>query len=440
MLLKEIFQSNSILIVEGGNAFTNVGAIHVSEIQPTLAYVSKAIGLSDVNGRVLGSVGKKEYSGDIDIAVEPQTPQETAEFIDKLVKAFGTENVRKVGALVTTSIPIQGFDKSKDGRQPRTGRVQTDFIFGNPEWLKFYYHSPSSAESTLKGMHRNAAIRILASFVDREASDDSDDQKRPVRVVRWKWSPKVGLVKVERTSRKKANGAWLKKQDEKELSEPVSNPNDIAKILFKGKADASALNSAESIIAAVKKSYPKELQQQIFAKMAEEFETIEAGEKYDWPPELKGINEAFQSSPPNRPVTQSELNQLERYLDALYAADNIDFEFTRHFLDRVNDTRNRKQITTGELFALFGKAKMQHARDMKQTHDKEMSNPRSRNISRGGGSRRPGLEAVITDINTKLNSPFVLSYDPQSKEFDLFAKSVMRKDQYGTSNPRFTVK
>ena len=31
----------------------------------------------------------------------------------------------------------------------------------------------------------------------------------------------------------------------------------------------------------------------------------------------------------------------------------IDVEFTRHFLDRVNDSRNKKQITVAELIRMF---------------------------------------------------------------------------------------
>ena len=52
-------------------------------------------------------------------------------------------------------------------------------------------------------------------------------------------------------------------------------------------------------------------------------------------------------------ITKTDLDQLERYADKLFAAVGIDVEFTRHFLDRVNDERNKKQITTAELTRLF---------------------------------------------------------------------------------------
>ena len=52
-------------------------------------------------------------------------------------------------------------------------------------------------------------------------------------------------------------------------------------------------------------------------------------------------------------VKKSDLDQIERYADRIFAAVGIDVEFTRHFLDRVNDARNVKQITPSELTRLF---------------------------------------------------------------------------------------
>ena len=113
-------------------------------------------------------------------------------------------------------------------------------------------------------------------------------------------------------------------------------------------------------------------------------------------------------------LTQVDLDKMERYLDALYARDNIDFEFTRHFLDRVNDMRNRKQITYNELFSMFGKAEQKHGDKIAKFGDR--------------------AEAVITDINSHINSPFVLSWNRKKNMFDLIAKTVMRKKGFKTSD------
>ena len=44
-------------------------------------------------------------------------------------------------------------------------------------------------------------------------------------------------------------------------------------------------------------------------------------------------------------ITKTDLDQIEKYADKLFAKVGIDVEFTRHFLDRVNDERNRKQTS-----------------------------------------------------------------------------------------------
>ena len=55
----------------------------------------------------------------------------------------------------------------------------------------------------------------------------------------------------------------------------------------------------------------------------------------------------------DKPISQLELDQLEAFADRLFGKVGIDVEFTRHFLDRVNDERNVRQITASELTRLF---------------------------------------------------------------------------------------
>lgn len=115
-------------------------------------------------------------------------------------------------------------------------------------------------------------------------------------------------------------------------------------------------------------------------------------------------------------ITQSDIDQLERYADRLFAAVGIDVEFTRHFLDRVNDARNKTQITSAELTRLF-----------KQSFKKY-----GKKIAKLG----PDAEAVINDMKTDINMPFALKWD--GKELDLIAKTVMRKKGFSTSNPKLS--
>ena len=55
----------------------------------------------------------------------------------------------------------------------------------------------------------------------------------------------------------------------------------------------------------------------------------------------------------DKEITKSDLDQIEKYADRVFGALDIDVEFTRHFLDRVNDVRNQRQITSAELHKTF---------------------------------------------------------------------------------------
>ncbi len=87
----------------------------------------------------------------------------------------------------------------------------------------------------------------------------------------------------------------------------------------------------------------------------------------------------------DKEITQGDLSQLERFADKLFAKVGIDVEFTKHFLDRVNDERNKKQITMSELTRLF------------KQEFKKWGKP----IAQMG----PDAEAVMKDLSTDINMP-----------------------------------
>ena len=116
-------------------------------------------------------------------------------------------------------------------------------------------------------------------------------------------------------------------------------------------------------------------------------------------------------------IKKSDLDQVEKYADRLFASLGIDVEFTRHFLDRVNDARNVKQITPSELTRLF-----------KQSFKKY-----GKKISKLGDD----AQAVINDMKTNINVPFVLN-KTRGGELELVAKTVMRKKNFSTSNTKLS--
>ena len=51
----------------------------------------------------------------------------------------------------------------------------------------------------------------------------------------------------------------------------------------------------------------------------------------------------------NEDFTQKDVNDLEKFADRILAKYGIDVEFTRHFVDRLNDPRNSPAIKVSEL-------------------------------------------------------------------------------------------
>jgi|TARA_B110000902_G_scaffold266547_1_gene354720 hypothetical protein len=111
-------------------------------------------------------------------------------------------------------------------------------------------------------------------------------------------------------------------------------------------------------------------------------------------------------------VTQKQLNDLEKFGDRLLKKFNIDIEFTRHFADRMNDTRNSPAIKVTELQRLFKKIAKNKGKGIKQHGD---------------------AEAVLKDMQSDLNLPVVVNY--KDGEFEMVNKTIMRKKGFKTSSP-----
>lgn len=118
----------------------------------------------------------------------------------------------------------------------------------------------------------------------------------------------------------------------------------------------------------------------------------------------------------NEEISYQELNQIEKFADNLWKSLGIDVDFSRHFLDRVNDERNGKPISSAELIRLF---KKEYERNGKKIANMDDS------------------EAVMKDLLTKINLPFVINDRFNHRE--LVAKTIMRKDNFRTPNKEFPI-
>ena len=260
------------MLNEGG-AMPGVGPIHISEIEPTLSALEKVLKI-DLKNNVLGSVGKKEFSGDIDVALAID-PDSIPAFIENLKKTPEIMDIAK-SSVIMTKVKIVDYDESKQTTKPRTGYVQVDFMPGDPGWMKTYYHSPSEKESKYKGVFRNIMIATIAAVYERNDSEEKIEDGRPVESERWLWSLTDGLVRVKRTPVPKAKGdGYTKKNKNEIIQKPIKDADGIAKAL--GLGGAKDLNSFETLLAAVEKNYPAEMVQKIKDSFADNRQVQDIG-------------------------------------------------------------------------------------------------------------------------------------------------------------------
>jgi len=252
------------LLNEGGS-LPGVGAIHISEIEPTLRPLEKFLGIDLVNN-MLGSAGKKKFSGDIDVAVD-LTQEQIPEFIEKLEKYPGISDIKK-SSVIMSKVKIKNFDPSKETDKKRTGYVQVDFMPGEINWMKTFYHAPYEKDSKYKGVYRNLLLSSIAMFLDRKESKEIIPDGRPKEVERFLWSPTDGLVRIVRrpTPNKKGDG-YTKANSNEIIGGPYKTPEEIAKVLKLDSPDD--LYSYETLKKAIDKNYEPELVKKILADFKE---------------------------------------------------------------------------------------------------------------------------------------------------------------------------
>jgi hypothetical protein len=119
-------------------------------------------------------------------------------------------------------------------------------------------------------------------------------------------------------------------------------------------------------------------------------------------------------------VNAADFKAIEAYADRLFAKVGIDVDFTRHFRERVNDSRNKNRpITAAELTRLFKQTFKKHGKVI----------PKLPEDSR----------ALLKDMSTDLNVPFILVHDPRDGSMHLVSKTIIRNRDYRAGDEIFVV-
>lgn len=120
-------------------------------------------------------------------------------------------------------------------------------------------------------------------------------------------------------------------------------------------------------------------------------------------------------------ITVAHMKAFETFVDKMFEKFGIDFEFTRHFRERMSDERNSPCIELKELAQMIKKIYEKYRKG-----DKALS-------------KHVDSEVVIKDLQSDLNMPIALEYNRKNDEIDVIAKTVMRKRNFRTPNPEIKV-
>lgn len=111
-------------------------------------------------------------------------------------------------------------------------------------------------------------------------------------------------------------------------------------------------------------------------------------------------------------ITNAHLQRLEKELDKIFKSVGIDITFTKHFMDRVRDSRGGIPITLPEIRDMFRKVFIKYRDQLSKYKDK--------------------FEAVLKDRSTDINVPFVIKWNKGRGDLDieLVSKTIMRKQNF----------
>ena len=206
-------RSEDRALFEGGNVFKDPkGAPATSRIArenvvPTVQWLEQLTGLN-LQDNMLGSTGRSETSGDLDLGVDSTKVSKDVLINQLLKRGINKDDIKKSGDAVHLKTPILGDSNN--------GYVQTDFMFSDNPTLQHFALMGGADSSQFNGVHR--AI-LLASIAKAQ---------------NMKWSPKFGLM-------------------DRATNDVIStDPKEIAiKLLGQGHTPKD-LTSVETIIKAVK--------------------------------------------------------------------------------------------------------------------------------------------------------------------------------------------
>lgn len=264
-------------LLQEDKALRDVKVLRVrkDDIEPTLRYVSQISGIPFDDLHLIGSAGKGETSGDIDVAVDINlhTP---FKIHDRMLRHLNVDDSKTFGIynkgtrVGSYAVPIRGIEK---------GNVQVDLMFtDNIEWAQFAYFS-AGENSKYKGAVRAVLLSAIAASLDETGTDafHYDGDELIVRVGRG-IDMGVGMKRLfQMRPHKKYGEGYVKglktvtPDDIKKIYPDlefdgtdliINNPSEVVKILFGSETRPSNVDTVEEILDLIQR-FPNKKQRKI---------------------------------------------------------------------------------------------------------------------------------------------------------------------------------
>ncbi|MCK5342504.1 MAG: hypothetical protein KAR20_03820 [Candidatus Heimdallarchaeota archaeon] len=287
---------------KGGYALKSSGVTRVkkADIAATIKHASKLSRVPTKDLHKIGSTGKTETSGDIDLAVDVNE-YDPMTIHNRMITKLGEDKCtyNRGTKVASYAIPIRGDKKN--------GFVQVDFMYTtNPEWAKFSYFS-AGENSKYKGAVRAILLTSIAASIQEPGTDhfeyDPDTQDLIIRAGRTV-DLGQGLRRIfQHRGKKKDGSGYLKSMKSIDIDKfkemfpdveikggqvIIDDPQKVLTILFGSGVKPSDVESAEQIIQLIKKKFDDEKQATIFKKATDRARSVR--DKMRLPPEMSKID------------------------------------------------------------------------------------------------------------------------------------------------------
>lgn len=228
--------SESKLVSEGGNAVKDVVKINRKNVEKTadgfIEKISKVLKISPKDMSVIGSAGKKDKSGDIDIGVGKVSNQR--EFLTKAQTILNQKDIENAVNFGLNEISVRWPIENVDGQQ-KGEFVQIDLMpTTSLDFIKWGTYAPAQEDSKYKGVVRNLLLCDIAGFTDVKVlkTDTIDGKETPVEVERYVLSTVDGLYRRVRSFAGKKPGTIVKTPKTLSSKFITDDPDKIVKLLF----------------------------------------------------------------------------------------------------------------------------------------------------------------------------------------------------------------